>query len=250
MGTSTARRQAEQLGMPFGTAAGRLRLMLLFQLAQQTGRDACFKCSDKILTPGEFSIEHKLDWLDQDPNLFWDLSNIAFSHRKCNRPAQQNLGKSLRQTPEGMQWCAAHREFLPTELFTLGARGPNRTVDRCQACVAEAYARKYKPPVTKVKPLPPEVEEACRVCAVPVFIRAHTWRAKQKKGQQNFYCSKHAGSHRRGRPPSKVSQACTTCGVSFEIPLHRWNEYQRIGQKTFACSPEHRVRAGRPKKTM
>jgi hypothetical protein len=73
-----------QLGMPFGTAANKLRKNLLFSLAEKLGLTVCFRCGYKINSPAELSIDHKVDWLHQGPELFWDLENVAFSHRVCN----------------------------------------------------------------------------------------------------------------------------------------------------------------------
>jgi len=55
-------------------------------LVQETNKDDCFVCGEKIDSVAELSIEHKKPWLDVDADLFWDLENISFSHRKCNRP--------------------------------------------------------------------------------------------------------------------------------------------------------------------
>ncbi len=75
-----------QLGMPQGTAGNRLRKNILFYLLQETDRDQCYQCEKRIETVEELSIEHKVPWLDsQDPvGLFFDLTNIAFSHLSCN----------------------------------------------------------------------------------------------------------------------------------------------------------------------
>jgi hypothetical protein len=81
-----SKKKSEQLGMLFGTACHRLRLEILFKLVQETGRDVCFRCGRKIEKSDELSIEHKKAWLDVSTELFWDLTNIAFSHRRCNRP--------------------------------------------------------------------------------------------------------------------------------------------------------------------
>jgi len=80
-------KKSEQLGMPFGTACGRLRKMVLFDLVQKLKLDKCFQCGVKIVDIENFSIEHKVVWLNNDSNLFWDLDNIAFSHRSCNSSA-------------------------------------------------------------------------------------------------------------------------------------------------------------------
>jgi hypothetical protein len=80
-------KELAQLGMPYTTAATRLHRILLFSLARECGKDSCFRCLKKIETVEEFSIEHKIPWLDNSPNLFWDLQNIAYSHLNCNRKA-------------------------------------------------------------------------------------------------------------------------------------------------------------------
>ena len=77
---------SSQLGIHVSTANARLRKMILFRLVVMTGLDNCFVCGAKISAIDELSIEHKQPWLDRDPSLFWDLDNIAFSHRRCNRP--------------------------------------------------------------------------------------------------------------------------------------------------------------------
>ena len=79
------------LGMPAGTAAARLRKKILFHLLQRLHEDVCFQCGKKIETAEELSIEHKLPWLHKDVALFWDLTNIAFSHSRCNSLAAKRI---------------------------------------------------------------------------------------------------------------------------------------------------------------
>jgi hypothetical protein len=83
---NTRKKKCEQLGMDAGTAAHRLRKLMLFQLVQETNKDICYKCSLKIETVDELSIEHKVPWLDSSmpKELFFDLNNVAFSHLTCN----------------------------------------------------------------------------------------------------------------------------------------------------------------------
>lgn len=76
----------KELGMPLGTAQHRLRIQLLFKYIKKAGENFCFDCKEEILQPNEISIQHKKVWLHVDVNLFWDLDNIAFSHRWCNKP--------------------------------------------------------------------------------------------------------------------------------------------------------------------
>ena len=78
-------RKSAFLGMPFGTAQNRLRKMLMFRLAQAAGMDFCYRCDNKIESADELSIDHKIAWLHVSVDLFWDLDNIAFAHRRCNK---------------------------------------------------------------------------------------------------------------------------------------------------------------------
>jgi len=75
--------------MPFGTASNRLKQRLFFGLLVKLGDNVCFKCGKLIEKASELSIEHKKDWLDVDPQLFWAEDNIAYSHRKCNKAARR-----------------------------------------------------------------------------------------------------------------------------------------------------------------
>ena len=81
---NTNQRRAEQLGMPFGTACGKLRKKILFALLKKYNENFCYRCSKIIDKIEELSIEHKKQWLDISVDLFWDLDNIAFSHLTCN----------------------------------------------------------------------------------------------------------------------------------------------------------------------
>ena len=92
------KKKYEQLGMPFGTAMGRLRKALMFKFASELGKDICFQCGEPIENVDQLSVEHKIPWLDsQDPTaMFFDLENVAFSHLHCNigaaRPNRWNKG--------------------------------------------------------------------------------------------------------------------------------------------------------------
>ena len=79
-------KKKKQLGMNPSTAANRLRKMIMFELVKQVGLDRCYRCGEAIKNVEDLSIEHKIPWLDSsDPiKLYFDLSNIAFSHLRCN----------------------------------------------------------------------------------------------------------------------------------------------------------------------
>ncbi len=88
-----------QLGMPYGTACSKLRKALLFELAKETSKDICFRCQKKIDTVEEFSIDHKIPWFNGDNSLFWDLSNIAYSHLSCNCKSKRKPKHSTNRKP-------------------------------------------------------------------------------------------------------------------------------------------------------
>ena len=91
-------KKAEQLGVPFGTASGRLRKKILFNLVQQTNQAVCYRCGERIETEADLSIEHKTPWLDSDnpKELFYDLDNIAYSHLSCNSKASRGAKGQIR----------------------------------------------------------------------------------------------------------------------------------------------------------
>jgi len=76
--------KSRQLGMPFGTANGKLRKNILFHLLKKHNENFCFRCGAEIETAETLSIEHKKPWLHEGVDLFWDIENIAFSHLSCN----------------------------------------------------------------------------------------------------------------------------------------------------------------------
>ncbi len=87
--------KADLLGMPQGTAAGRLRKHIMFDMAKRLGLDECFRCQKKIESVDELSIDHKLPWQGSDSprKAFFDLNNIAFSHHSCNCAAAHRPNK-------------------------------------------------------------------------------------------------------------------------------------------------------------
>lgn len=129
------KKKAEQLGMPLGTASGRLKKQLLFKYVQLAGDDHCYACSDRIESVDDFTVEHIIPWLDSDPELFWDLDNVAFSHKACNIPHRFQDGTKLRKIgPEGTAWCSVHEEFLPIEEFWSNKSRWNGLHSTCKTC--------------------------------------------------------------------------------------------------------------------
>jgi len=123
--------------MPFGTAAARLRKLILFSLVKRLNIDDCYRCSKPIDSAGELSIEHKDAWMDNSAELFWDLENIAFSHLICNVQAARKTTK--RENPPGKKWCWKHKEFLDLDLFP-----PNANQNRYCTFHDSEYRKEYR----------------------------------------------------------------------------------------------------------
>jgi 5-methylcytosine-specific restriction endonuclease McrA len=90
------------LGMPTGTAWGRLRKEVLFSLAKKLCLTRCHRCDQEIETVSQLSIDHKIDWQSSDTPLetFMDIDNIAFSHLSCNVSAASRPTKKYHSTRE------------------------------------------------------------------------------------------------------------------------------------------------------
>lgn len=82
----------KQLGIGPGSARNKLIKNLLFDFSKQLGKNICFQCGKEIENEREFSIEHKIPWLNNDDayDLYFDLENIAFSHLACNIAVARN----------------------------------------------------------------------------------------------------------------------------------------------------------------
>lgn len=86
MSVANNQKKADQLGMPYGTANGRLRKSILWQYVVKCRDNFCHQCGAEILSESDLSIEHKIPWLDSDNPVekFFNLDNIAYSHLSCN----------------------------------------------------------------------------------------------------------------------------------------------------------------------
>ena len=97
--------------MNYGTARARLTRNILFKLAQETGKDICYRCGEKVTDISEFTIEHKDSWFKSTTPIetFFDLDNIAFSHQKCNS-GESNKG-NYKLAPHGTALRYKHNTF-------------------------------------------------------------------------------------------------------------------------------------------
>lgn len=62
--SSANSRKNTQLGMPLGTAVGRLRKLVLFEILRRHGENICHRCSELIEPVEQLSLDHKTAWLD------------------------------------------------------------------------------------------------------------------------------------------------------------------------------------------
>lgn len=131
-----------QLGMKSGTAQHRLRVMVMFWLAQKCNLDRCFRCGDTITSADDFSIDHRKPWLHIGTELFWDLNNIAFSHKRCNYKEKRNNTDysihaelfRMNEGAPGTAWCSKHKLYLPLAEFTSNKNRWNGVHDCCARC--------------------------------------------------------------------------------------------------------------------
>lgn len=130
------KKKAHQLGMPFGTANGRLRKTILFHLLCKLGDNQCHRCGEIIETEETLSIEHKEPWLDIDPALFWDIENIAFSHLTCNISAARKPNKI--NCPAGQGWCWKCQTFK--DLLHFPGSKKHKSSTSCTVCGSEQKA--------------------------------------------------------------------------------------------------------------
>lgn len=142
----TINSKVETLGMPHGTARSKLVANLLFSLVQELDRDVCHVCNTKIKTLKEFSIEHIRPWEGVSADLFFDLNNIAFSHRKCNRPHRKvgGGGKNKILSPKGQSWCSTCKQHLSVESFSKNKSSWNGLAYYCKECHKQYLASKRR----------------------------------------------------------------------------------------------------------
>jgi hypothetical protein len=125
--------KSDFLGENASTAAHKLRRSILFLLVQQTNRDVCFRCGKKIRTVVDFSIDHKKPWLYVSKKLFWDLKNIAFSHKKCNTTDRPWLRETI-ENPKGKNWCNGCKKFKSIKSFSKNKNVRDGLDVQCKDC--------------------------------------------------------------------------------------------------------------------
>ena len=157
MMTHTIDSMTATLGMSPGKARHQLVQALLFDLAGRCGLLECFRCGSLVETADDLSIDHKQWWRGhpEGGDLYFDLSNVGFSHRRCNvadRPTR-------RQSPEGMSWCNGCRQHIPMDQFHADPNRWNGIMHRCRTCEVKRKAEERK------------ARTVCPECGAPVRKR-------------------------------------------------------------------------------
>jgi 5-methylcytosine-specific restriction endonuclease McrA len=136
----TEQNRTNQLGVSHSTAMNRLKKLIIFYLADKIKLNYCYRCNKKIESAVDFSIDHKIDWLDNDPKLFYNLNNVAFSHLKCNtirsrrtniKHEKINQRNTKKESQLKMSLGKAHSMLVKTVLFDLIKKN---NMDICYRC--------------------------------------------------------------------------------------------------------------------
>src|SRR5208282_4490503 len=110
---------------------------------QQVGKDLCFRCGLKIRSAEDLVFDHKVPWMDNSAELFWDIENVGFSHPHRNLRAIRRIGTtkhSLRKVgPVGTAWCCGHQGFLPAANFCKNKSHWNGLSFYCKECDSKQY---------------------------------------------------------------------------------------------------------------
>ena len=140
-----------QLGMSHGKANNKLRKLLLFELSRRCGLNFCFQCGKEIETVDQFSIEHKIPWLDSESpiELFFNLDNIAFSHLLCNignirkKYLKENGNNVASNRPrknypeKDLYWCSGCKQYKNENSFHKNIHSFNGRHNECKDCRRE-----------------------------------------------------------------------------------------------------------------
>jgi len=103
MTKSRKQRQADQLGMPIGTARSKLQRKIIWDLLVRQGENQCARCDDWINSAEDLAITHIEPWLDNDPELFSDHNNVAFMHPTCAEEYASEREAARRQKERDME---------------------------------------------------------------------------------------------------------------------------------------------------
>jgi len=155
-------KETEQLGMSPGKARNILVNKVLFEYCKALGKTTCHRCGTEVLSYSDLGLDHIKPWRNE-PNakeLYFDVDNIAISHRGCNttdRPGRKQL-------PDGMSWCASHRDFHPLEEFGSGKRWNGVDYSCLRAHLEKAERMKGVAPEFPCPQCGNDIRKKCQKC--------------------------------------------------------------------------------------
>jgi len=133
MGKDYTKIRSEFLGMNCGNAQTKLLKQLLLKYVTLANEHYCYRCGLVINNVDDFSVDHKVNWLYNSIESFWDLDNIAFSHLKCNNMYKRYTPKR-KVAPDGMSRCSKCSKFLSVDNFGKYAPRWNGLTYWCKSC--------------------------------------------------------------------------------------------------------------------
>ncbi len=267
------------LGMSASAATHHLKKAIILDFLRQIGKDACLKCGQKLESFYDLSIDHKKPWRYGQPELFWDISNIGFSHRACNKPDKPHV----KIGPPNTAWCRRHHEFLPIEEFGRHARRKNGIDNACKPCrnysialsVAKArggdYSHLVDPVITpgSVRNLysekrqgearsllglsellyPYEQQLLSRIAsgeqpkdiAQAMGVPRQTVYTLWSRLKRRIKVSNGATERPKRRPRAMVRLLCRHCGMEFEREMNKCRAKLDTGNTMFFCSKSHQM---------
>lgn len=103
---------------------------MMFHLAEQLELTHCYKCDTLIESARDMSLDHREPWRKVSAELFWDLDNLAFTHKWCNK-----VDRPARKTgPEGQSWCSKCKTFKDVDQFSKAESRWNKLNHLCREC--------------------------------------------------------------------------------------------------------------------
>lgn len=89
-------------------------------------------------------MDHMQNWIDADSSVFWDVSNVAFSHVLCNVRASRGHSNVHRSHPDGTHWCSKHKGYLPQSEFYVTRQSPTGLPYWCKGCKSEMNRKRSR----------------------------------------------------------------------------------------------------------
>lgn len=128
-----------------GSARNRLMRSIMFALLKEANHHFCYRCGEEM-TLQDYTIEHIEPWAYKDNSwdLFFDLSNIAFSHSKCNSShvrrytkhalahREKHFGATATNVQKGTRRCFRCKEWKPLGSFV---KNKSKTHGRGHVCI-------------------------------------------------------------------------------------------------------------------